>query len=156
MRNEDFLRQAIRLAADHSSDGDHGPFGALVVRDGEVVGEGWNQVVENSDPTAHAEVMAIRDAGKRLGTHDLIGCTIYASCEPCPMCLSAIYWARIDTVVFSASAEDAVAAGFDDTRIMEELSREWVERSINGTQALREEGRRVLEGWVENPWKMPY
>lgn len=154
--HETFLRRAIQLAETHSADGRNGPFGSVVVKDGEVVGEGWNQVVENSDPTAHAEVMAIRDAGKLLGAHDLTGCTIYASCEPCPMCLSAIYWARIGTVVFSASAEDAAAAGFDDTRILEELGRGWVERSLEGTQALREDGRRVLKGWAENPRKTPY
>ena len=156
MSQETFLRRAIQLAETHSLDGRNGPFGAVVVKKGEVVGEGWNQVVEKADPTAHAEVMAIRDAGRRLGTHNLAGCTIYASCEPCPMCLSAIYWARIDSVVFSASAEDAAAAGFDDTRILEELGRGWVERNLEGTQALREEGRRILEGWAENPRKMPY
>ena len=156
MKHEVYLRQAIRLAADHSADGRHGPFGAVVVRDGEVIGEGWNQVVEGADPTAHAEVMAIRAACSHLRTHELSGATIYSSCEPCPMCLSAIYWARIERVVYAASAEDAAAAGFDDSRILEELGLGWVERSVEGTQALREEGRRVLDGWAQNPLKMPY
>ena len=156
MNHQVYLRHAIRLATDHSSDGHHGPFGAVVVRDGDVLGEGWNRVVKDSDPTAHAEVMAIRDACHRLGTHELSGATIYSSCEPCPMCLSAIYWARIERVVYAASAEDAAAAGFDDSRILEELGLGWVERSVEGTQALREEGRRVLEGWVENPRRVQY
>jgi tRNA(Arg) A34 adenosine deaminase TadA len=121
-----------------------------------VVGKGWNRVVELADPTAHAEVLAIRDACRRLGTHDRSGSILYCSCEPCPMCLSAIYWARIPRVVFASSKEDAAAAGFDDTRILEELDRSWVEREVEGVQDLREEGRKVMEAWVENPRKLAY
>jgi len=156
MSDEEFLRQAIRLAEEHSADGRNGPFGAVLVRNEGVVGKGWNRVVELADPTAHAEVLAIRDACRRLGTHDLSGTVLYCSCEPCPMCLSAIYWARVSRVVFASSKEDAAAAGFDDTRIMEELGRSWVEREVEGTQDLREEGRRVMETWAENPRKLAY
>jgi guanine deaminase len=156
MTHHDHLRRALELAADHSSDGKHGPFGAVVVKGDEVVGEGWNQVVAGADPTAHAEIMAIRDACRRLGTHDLSGASIYCSCEPCPMCLSAIYWARISTVFFAASGEDAAQAGFDDSVILRELKRGWVERKIDGNQALREEGLRVLQAWTENPKKQEY
>jgi len=156
MSDKDFLRQAIRLAADHSGDGRNGPFGAVLVRDGTVVGKGWNRVVELADPTAHAEVLAIRDACRRLGTHDLGGSVLYCSCEPCPMCLSAIYWARISRVVFASSKEDAAAAGFDDTRILEEMDRSWADREVEGVQDLREEGRKVMEAWVENPRKLAY
>lgn len=150
------LRRAIQLALEHSRDGTAGPFGAVVVRDGEVVGEGWNSVVESHDPTAHAEVLAIRDAARRLGSHVLDGCTIFSSCEPCPMCLSAIYWARIGRVVFSASGEDARDIGFDDTLIAREMNLPWAERSIDSHQALEEEGREVLEEWSRNPLKREY
>ncbi len=156
MTNQDFLREAIRLAATRSADGKNGPFGAVVVKDGEVVGEGWNRVVETADPTAHAEVVALRDAAAALGTHDLSGATIYSSCEPCPMCLSAIYWARIRRIVFAATGQDAADAGFDDFRILEELALEWPKRTVEGKQELAEEGRRVLEAWRENPDRIPY
>jgi tRNA(Arg) A34 adenosine deaminase TadA len=151
-----FLRQTIALAAQHSADGRHGPFGALVVKDGEVVGKGWNQVVAEHDPTAHAEVMAIRDACAALATHDLTGATIYCSCEPCPMCLSAIYWARIARIVFAATGADAQDAGFADLGIGEELSLPPQERRIPRTQALPEEGLAVLRAWRENPKRVPY
>ena len=156
MSDEDFLRQAIRLATKHSAEGRNGPFGAVLVRNGVVAGTGWNRVVELADPTAHAEVLAIRDACSRLGTHDLSGSVLYCSCEPCPMCLSAIYWARISRVVFASSKEDAAAAGFDDTRILGELGRNWSDREVKGVQSLREEGRKVMEAWVKNPKQMAY
>lgn len=156
MDHEKHLRRAIHLAADHSADGEHGPFGAVVVLDGAAVGEGWNQVVAGNDPTAHAEVMAIREACRRLDTHDLSGAVIYCSCEPCPMCLSAIYWARISEVFFAASAGDAASAGFDDSLILEELKVPWAERKIRGNRALADEGRGVLEGWARNPRRKPY
>jgi len=126
------------------------------VRNGEVVGKGWNRVVELSDPTAHAEILAIRDACRRLRTHDLSDCVLYASCEPCPMCLSTIYWARIARVVFASTSEDAAAVGFDDARIREEVCRGWSERDVEGIQNFREEARAVLESWSQNPRKLPY
>jgi tRNA(Arg) A34 adenosine deaminase TadA len=152
-----FLRLAIQLAKEHSGGkGLGGPFGAIVVQGGKVVGRGWNQVVEQRDPTAHAEVLAIRDAASRLGTHRLDDCSIYCSCEPCPMCLAAIYWARIPEVVFAAEGEDARAVGFDDTLIAHELSLGWEERFLRSTQALRTEGKEVLEAWGEEEERVKY
>jgi tRNA(Arg) A34 adenosine deaminase TadA len=156
MDDATLLRRAIALAARHSADGAHGPFGAVVARDGVVVGEGWNQVVSRHDPTAHAEVVAIRDAGARLGTHVLEGCTLYASCEPCPLCLAAAYWARIPRVVFAASRADAEAAGFDDARVYEELALPWAGRQVVGERLLAQEGRAVLAGWLANPSRIAY
>lgn len=156
MDDQVFLKEAIQLAEENSADGTRGPFGAIVVRHGEVVGRGGNQVVESRDPTAHAEVVAIRDASRRLGTHVLEYCTIYCSCEPCPMCLSAIYWARIPRVVYAAASEDARSAGFDDSRIREEVRLSWEDRSVEVLRALPKEGARVFELWKKNPSKVPY
>lgn len=151
-----FLRQALDLARNHSPGGRGGPFGAVVVRNGEVVGEGWNQVVQIADPTAHAEIMAIRNASQRLGTHVLVDCALYSSCEPCPMCLSAIYWARIPRVVFAAGEEDARAVGFDDSFIATEVALDWAARSLESQQALQAEGRRILEAWRKDPDRIEY
>lgn len=150
------LRKAIRLAAAHSASGRNGPFGAVVVRGDDVVGEGWNQVVERHDPTAHAEVMAIRSACARLETHDLSDCVLYTSCEPCPLCLSAVYWARIPRVVFAAGKEDAAAAGFDDLDVYGELAKDRGDRKVESVQLLQEQGRGVLQAWVANVNKIPY
>lgn len=117
-----FLKLAIELATRKSGDGEHGPFGAVVVLEGRVVGEGYNQVVAVHDPTAHAEVVAIRNACAKLDTHDLSNCILYASCEPCPMCLAATYWAKIGRVIYAASREDAAEAGFSDAFLYEEVS----------------------------------
>jgi guanine deaminase len=154
--HETYLRRALELARTHSQSGVNGPFGAVVVRNGQLVGEGWNRVVETSDPTAHAEILAIREAATTLGTHELADCTLYASCEPCPMCLSAIYWAHIREVHFAASKEDAAAAGFDDARILSELEEGREGRSIPAHQALAREGAEVLREWVRNPRRIPY
>jgi len=151
-----FLRQAIRLAWDHSREGRGGPFGAVVVRGDEVVGTGWNQVVEGTDPTAHAEILAIRDAALNLETHVLDDCVIYCSCEPCPMCLSAVYWARIPRVVYASTGEDARVAGFDDALIARELKTDWADRTLQSHQALREEGKKVLEEWAKDPDRKQY
>ena len=113
-------------------------------------------MVRSKDPTAHAEIVAIREAAHRLGTHVLTDCTIYCSCEPCPMCLAAIYWARIPRVVFAATGDDAKAVGFDDTRIGLEFTLEWDERDLSWDQMLQEEGRKVLEAWRENPDRKEY
>jgi tRNA(Arg) A34 adenosine deaminase TadA len=156
MDDLDFLKEAIRLAEVHSLRGAAGPFGAVVARKGKIVGVGWNRVVEEGDPTAHAEVLAIRDAAARLGTHVLEDCTIYCSCEPCPMCLAAIYWARIPRVVFASPGEDAAEAGFDDTLIARELSLDWKDRRLESSQSLREEAREVLRRWKENPNRAEY
>ena len=151
-----FLRRAIRLAWDHSREGTGGPFGAVVVRGDEVVGTGWNQVVEGTDPTAHAEILAIRDAALNLETHVLDDCVIYCSCEPCPMCLSAVYWSRIPRVVFASTGEDARVAGFDDALITRELKTDWADRTLQSHQALREEGKKVLEEWAKDPDRKKY
>lgn len=156
MRDDDLLLRAIELAETGSCDGTHGPFGAVVARDGEVVGEGCNHVVAGRDPTAHAEVVAIRAAAATLGTHELDGCTIYCSCEPCPMCLGAIYWARISRVVYACTAADAARAGFADADIYGEMGRPWGERRISAEQRLRERGVEALRAWTENPRHVKY
>ena len=151
-----FLQQAIQLAVTKSADGRHGPFGALVVKDGHIIARGWNQVVAACDPTAHAEVMAIRHACEKLGTHDLSGCTVYTSCEPCPMCLAAIYWARIEEIVFAATHQDAARAGFDDAFLYKEIGRAWQNRKIKSVQRLEKQGKAVFEKWMANPEKVAY
>jgi len=155
MQNK-FLHRAFQLALEHSSDGQHGPFGAIIVKNNEIIAEGWNAVVASNDPTAHAEIMAIRKACHKLGTFNLSECTIYSSCEPCPMCLAAIYWARIDTVVFAASHEDASRAGFDDSFLYEEMSKTWMERKINAFREHQDEGKIVFKKWIDNPLKIDY
>ena len=154
--NREFLKRAIDIARNKSADGSNGPFGAVVVYDNKIVSEGWNRVVELSDPTAHAEIAAIRSACTELKTHVLSGCTIYCSCEPCPMCLAAIMWSRIDKVVFSCSQDDAAVAGFDDARINTEIMHDWDKRTIDWEQTDQAEGIIVLENWVNNPHKIPY
>jgi tRNA(Arg) A34 adenosine deaminase TadA len=150
------LREAIRLARERSASGVNGPFGAVVSRGGAVVGEGWNRVVELGDPTAHAEVVAIRAAAERLGTHELSDCVLYASCEPCPMCLAAAYWAHIPRVVYAASKEDAARAGFDDADLYREVGLAWEGRRIVGERRLADEGRSVLEAWASNSRRREY
>jgi len=156
MDDATLLREAVRLAGLHSASGRNGPFGAVVARHGVVVGEGWNRVVELGDPTAHAEILALRDAAARLGTHVLEECVLYSSCEPCPMCLAAAYWARVPRVVFAASREDAARAGFDDDDLYGEMSRAWDRRRTVGEQLLGAEGRAVLEAWRGNTRKQEY
>ena len=131
-----FMRRAVELAREGMTSGKGGPFGCVIVRDGEIVGEGCNRVTSTNDPTAHAEVVAIRDACSRLGTFQLDGCTVYASCEPCPMCLGAIYWARPAAIYFGGSKSDAAAAGFDDAFIYDEIGRDISERKIPTSQIL--------------------
>jgi len=136
-----------------------GPFGAVITRDGTVIGEGFNVVVAHRDPTAHAEIMAIRAACRTLKTHDLSGCELYTSCEPCPMCLGAIYWARIKKVYYAATREDAAAAGFDDDNLYIELARPIDERRIQFVQALeatRVAARAILEAWKMKPDRRHY
>ncbi len=156
MSHEMLLRRALELARVHGEDGAHGPFGAVVAREGEILGEGWNQVVANADPTAHAEILALREAARRAGSHNLSGCVLYSSCEPCPMCLAAVYWARIREIHFAASKEDAAAAGFDDSRILEELGKAWEGREVRAHQALAPEGREVLGAWAADPRRVRY
>lgn len=130
MKDERFMQVAIDLASENVETDHGGPFGAVIVRDGEIIAKASNKVLKNNDPTAHAEVNAIREACQKLGTHSLEGCTIYTSCEPCPMCLSAIYWARIDKIFFANTRVDAKNAGFDDDFIYNEINNDFQNRSI--------------------------
>lgn len=152
-----FLREAIRLAQEGMTNNLGGPFGAVVVKNGEIIGRGCNQVTSNSDPTAHAEVVAIRDACRNLKDFQLKGCTVYASCEPCPMCLGAIYWARPDRIVFAASHHDAAdLAGFDDRFIYQEIALPPSQRQIPMQQLLAEEGKSPFLAWRDKGNKTPY
>ena len=154
--NREFLREAIRLSIEKSQAGEGGPFGAVVVQNDTVVGRGWNRVVSTNDPTAHAEIMAIRAACRRLGTFSLAGCDIYASCEPCPMCLAAIYWARLDRVYYAAGRQDAAAVGFDDSRIYQELAMNVADRSIPMAQDLHDEACEAFRAWLLKADRTPY
>jgi tRNA(Arg) A34 adenosine deaminase TadA len=155
--DETFLRQAIDLAVD-SAGTIGGPFGSLVVKDGEVVGTGNNQVVSTNDPTAHAEIVALRDATRRLGTHVLSGCVVYASCEPCPMCLAAAFWSRVERVVFAATRHDAAVAGFDDAALYDELAAAVGQgrRKLPVEQLVMVEALSPFEAWAANPDHVPY
>ena len=154
--NKAFMAEAIALSIEKMEAGEGGPFGAVVVKDGKVVGRGWNCVTSANDPTAHAEVMAIRDACKNLGAFDLTGCKLYASCEPCPMCLSAIYWARIDKLFFAATRSDATAAGFDDELIYCEVSKPWKNRQLPAEQIMHVEAQKAFDAWKEKENRTAY
>lgn len=155
MRNDDFMRQAIALAVENIKNGG-GPFGAVIVKDGQVVATGVNRVTANNDPTAHAEVSAIRAACTKLGTFDLSGCVIYSSCEPCPMCLGAIYWAHIDKVYYGANQLDAAAVDFDDSFIYRELELEPAKRRMPVENILRDEALAPFRAWMEKDDKVKY
>ena len=152
----DFIRRTVQLAREHMLAGDGGPFGALLVRDGDVLGAGWNEVTSSNDPTAHAEMVAIRAAAKRLSSFHLNGCVLYCSCEPCPMCLGAAYWARIDRLVFAATRHDAAEAGFDDEEFYRELACPASQRRLRPEQLLREEMLPVFAEWRAKPDKVRY
>lgn len=155
MKNEEFMREAIRLSEENVEKGG-GPFGAVIVRNGEIVARGVNRVTALCDPTAHAEVSAIREACTRLRTFNLEGCDIYTSCEPCPMCLSAIYWAHIDRIYYGNTAADAAAIGFDDSFIYEELERPQMERRIHARQMLHDEAQPAFCRWQDKTDKIEY
>ena len=155
--NPEFLRRAIALATENVMSGTGGPFGAVVVRDGQVVAEAANTVTATNDPTAHAEVNAIRAAAKALGAFTLTGCQLYSSCEPCPMCLAAAHWARMDAIYFGASAADAARAGFDDDLLYRELRKDSAERKLLPvTQLLREEAWASFAAWLASTNKIDY
>jgi len=149
------MREALRLAQD-SVEAGGGPFGAVIVRGDEIVAGGCNQVVEARDPTAHAEVLAIRNAARKLGTHDLSGCRIYTSCEPCPMCLGAIYWARLESVTYGALRSDASEVGFDDELIYDEIQLPLEERRLKFEQEGHAEALKVLRAWKAKADRMEY
>ena len=150
------MTRAIELATENAKSGRGGPFGAVIVQSGRIIAEGTNRVTSTSDPSAHAEIVAIREACKKLGRFELKDCEIYASCEPCPMCLGAIYWARIGRVYFGAASADAAGAGFDDSLIYAELSRASSERRIPMTSLMRDEALEPFRAWAANPGKLPY
>jgi guanine deaminase len=150
------MREAIRLSEEAVRSGRGGPFGCVVVREGKVVGKGSNQVTSTCDPTAHAEVVAIRDACKALNTFQLADCTLYASCEPCPMCLSAIYWARIPTVFYGNSRTDAAAIGFDDDFIYQQIPLPPGERRVTMQTILPGEARAAFSAWTAKTDKAAY
>jgi guanine deaminase len=152
----DFMRRAIALAIENIRSAQGGPFGALVVKDGRILAEGANRVTISNDPTAHAEVVAIREACRVLGDFQLPGCDLYTTCEPCPMCLGAIYWARPARVFYACLASDAAAAGFDDAFIYEELRRSLGARDLPMEQLLREESLSVFSLWNRQENKTPY
>ncbi|WP_369600064.1 nucleoside deaminase [Hahella sp. SMD15-11] len=151
-----FLERAVALAAEHSASGDCGPFGAVIVKDGKVVAEGWNRVVSGKDPTAHAEVVAIREACRVLDTHALEGCTLYSSCEPCPMCYSAAVWARVDRVVYAETRSGAARAGFDDDRLYQALQSGDLKRLVRMEHRPLPSASRVFDDWLANADKHPY
>jgi tRNA(Arg) A34 adenosine deaminase TadA len=154
--NPEFLRRAVALATRNVLTANGGPFGAVVVREGKIIGEGANSVTSTNDPTAHAEVNAIRAAAKALQTFALAGCELYTSCEPCPMCLAAAYWARLDAVYYGASAADAARAGFDDAFLYAELRKDASERKLRATQLLADEAWASFATWTASPNKIEY
>jgi tRNA(Arg) A34 adenosine deaminase TadA len=151
-----FMARAIELSLDNVLSGRGGPFGAVVVKGGAIVAEGTNQVTSINDPTAHAEVLAIREACRKLGAFDLEGCEIYTSCEPCPMCLGAIYWARISRIYFGNADADASRIGFDDSLIYRELAQPHAQRKIPMIQMMRDEALVAFRAWERKPNKIEY
>jgi tRNA(Arg) A34 adenosine deaminase TadA len=155
-QDESFMRHAIALSRRGMEAGAGGPFGAVVVAEGRVVAEGWNQVTSTNDPTAHAEVVAIRRACTALGRFDLRGAVLYTSCEPCPMCLAAAYWARVDAVVFANAREDAAAIGFDDQFLYDEVAKPVEARALPMRRLLAAEALEVFGAWAGKADKVPY
>jgi tRNA(Arg) A34 adenosine deaminase TadA len=150
------MEEAIRLAREKMLAGEGGPFGAVVVADDRVIGRGWNRVTSTSDPTAHAEIVAIRDACRHLGAFQLEGCDLYTSCEPCPMCLGAIYWARPARVFYAATRDDAKRAGFDDAFIYDEVVLPIEERQIPMLPLSRESAIEVFRDWTQLEGRVEY
>lgn len=150
-----FMRMAIELSKENIDRGG-GPFGAVIVRDGKLISRGANRVVPNNDPTAHAEVEAIRNACRELGTFDLKGCTVYSSCEPCPMCLSALYWAGIERICYANTKRDAAAIDFDDSFIYDQLRLDYDRRSIHCEHFMRDEALEAFRKWNDKTDKVEY
>jgi tRNA(Arg) A34 adenosine deaminase TadA len=154
--HDQFMREAINLSRQNIRDGKGGPFAAVIVKDGAVIARGTNLVTSTNDPTAHAEIVAIREACRTLGSFQLDGCDIYTSCEPCPMCLGAIYWARPRALYFANTGDDAATIGFDDRTIYEEFTRRHRDRKIPMIQVLREEALIAFQEWQEKKDKVSY
>jgi tRNA(Arg) A34 adenosine deaminase TadA len=155
-KEQKFLEQAIELSNKGMMSLQGGPFGCVIVKNGAIIGEGYNRVTTTNDPTAHAEVVAIRDACKRLGTYQLEGCDIYTSCEPCPMCLGAIYWARPKRVIFANTKKDAAAINFDDQFIYDEIEKCCADRQIEFIHAPHKDAAAVFERWKNFDGKKKY
>jgi len=153
---EKYMKEAIALSLENMQKNAGGPFGAVVVKDGKIVGRGRNQVTSTNDPTAHGEIMAIRDACKNLGTFDLSGCEIYTSCEPCPMCYGAISRARIDKMYYGNTKDDAANIGFDDSAFWEDMKKEVTQRTVPVEQLLHDEALAVFKAWKEKEDKTLY
>jgi len=154
--NAIFMEKAIALATENVTSGRGGPFGAVIVRGGKIVATGTNLVTSTNDPTAHAEVVAIRNAAAALATFDLAGCEVYSSCEPCPMCLGAIYWSRCDAIFYGNTAADAAEAGFDDAFLYEEVNRPVGQRRIPAVNFMREQAISNFEAWREYAGRIDY
>lgn len=150
------MLEAIKMAEKNIISGNGGPFGAVVVKDGKIISASGNRVTSTNDPTAHAEVVAIREACTELGTFDLTGCEIYASCEPCPMCLGAIMWARIDKLYYAANRLDASRAGFDDELFYTEMALPYEKRKLKPAQLMQDEANKVFDRWIEDENKITY
>lgn len=156
MNGNPFMQEAIRLSLEKMRAGCGGPFGAVVVKDGRVIGRGWNQVTSSNDPTAHAEVVAIREACGMVKSFRLEGCELYSSCEPCPMCLAAIYWARVDRLYYAASRADAASVGFDDEWLYSEIPKPIGDRKLPTVQLLRDEALPAFAEWLRFPGRIEY
>ncbi len=156
MTAEEFMARAVELSHEHMASGAGGPFGAVIARDGQIVAEGWNQVTSTNDPTAHAEMVAIRRACAAVGTFDLRGCEIFTSCEPCPMCLGAIHWARLDAVYFGNDRADAAAIGFDDEMLYREIGLPLDERATPMHRLSAGHARGAFDAWAAKPDKVAY
>ncbi|MBI3669201.1 MAG: nucleoside deaminase [Acidobacteria bacterium] len=150
------MKKAIELAVENVRTGRGGPFAAVVVKDGRILAEGTNRVTSTNDPTAHAEMVAIREACRTVGHFQLTGCEIYTTCEPCPMCLGAIYWARLAEVFYASTGKDAAAAGFDDSFIYEQFEQPISGRKIPMIQLMREEALQAFRAWEQKADKIPY
>lgn len=153
--DREFMRRAIDLSIENIDTGG-GPFGAVIVRDGKLIASGTNRVVPNNDPTAHAEVVAIRNACRELETFDLSGCTVYTSCEPCPMCLSALYWAGVERICYANTKRDAAAISFDDSYIYDQLRLDYDRRTIHCEHFMRDEALEAFRKWSEKLDKVEY
>ena len=154
--HSEFISRAIELSKKGMQAGAGGPFGALVVKDGKIIAEGWNGVTSENDPTAHAEIVAIRKACRKLNSFQLEDCIIYTSCEPCPMCLGAIYWARPKAVYYACTKEDAADIGFDDHFIYKELDKKIESRTIRFINLDREKGKKVFDEWTQKNDRIEY
>ena len=151
-----FMLEAIQLSQIGMDHNEGGPFGCVIVKEGKIVGRGHNKVTSTNDPTAHAEITAIRDACAHLQTYELVDCDLYTSCEPCPMCLSAIYWARIRNIYFACTRKDAALIGFDDDFIYKEIPKQFDQRAIPICQLMREDAFEIFKKWMAKPDKIDY